>query len=169
MQINLIAAMGHGRQIGQKGRLPWHVKEDFKHFKKTTWGHALIMGRKTYESLTSPLPGRTCIVLTRNGEYCPHPQPHHPHTLLAKSPEEALHLAQAQGKGEVFICGGEQIYKIFLPRAKKMYLSRIDFDGEADAFFPPWKADQWELFQTHSFPSTSHSPAWSLEILYRKA
>ncbi len=161
MKISMIVAMGKCRQIGKDNQMLWYIKEDFKHFKETTLGYPLIMGRKTYESIGRPLPKRTTIILTRNSDY----QMNHPNVFVAHTKEEALQIAQEQGGLEVFVCGGEQVYASFLNDAEKLYLSRVDFDGKADAFFPEFEHLCWKLLKSQSFVAQSQSPAWSLEIL----
>ena len=163
MEIHIIAAMGKQRQIGGDGGMLWHIREDFQHFKKTTGQHTLIMGRKTYQSIGRPLPGRTTLVLTQN----PHYEINHPNVFIAHSKEKALQKARERGESKVFICGGEQIYAQFLMDASTLYLSRVNFEGKADSFFPPFEHLPWKLVSKRSFTETTQSPSWSLEVWLR--
>jgi dihydrofolate reductase len=128
VKISLIAAMAENRVIGRGLTMPWQLPEDLRRFRAITWGQTLIMGRKTFESLGGPLPGRTTIVLTRNPDFQPSG------CLVARSPEAALGLA---GSGtEVFICGGGEIYRQFLTMADRIYLTVIHRKIAGDVFFP---------------------------------
>ncbi len=134
--ITLIAATDQNRGIGLQGRLPWRLPADLDRFRRITTGHAVLMGRKTWESIGRPLPERTNIVMSR------HPASAEAKGVLwAASPEEALRVA---GNGEVFIIGGAEIYSLFLPRADRLLLTRIHGEFQADAFFPELDEEQWE-------------------------
>ncbi len=136
MLISIIAAMGKNKVIGKGNALPWKLPADMEHFKTLTKGKPIIMGRKTFESVGKPLPDRTNIIITRDQNYkdegC----------IVAYSTEEALKAAE--NSEEVMICGGAQIYKEFLPKADKMYLTLIDADFEGDAYFPEYNPEEWE-------------------------
>ena len=119
MKIVLLAAMSENRVIGRENRIPWHLPADLKRFKATTTGHHLIMGRRTFESIPGkPLPGRTSIVLTRRPEYRPQG------VLVAHTLDEALGLCA--GDEEVFVIGGEEIYRLALPRADEIQFPKIE-------------------------------------------
>ncbi len=137
MIVSLIVAMDEGRGIGIDGHLGWHLSADLKRFKSITMGHHLIMGRKTYDSIGRPLPGRTMIVVTRNPEFqaegC----------LIAHSLGEALELARQAGESEVFIIGGGEIFAQALGLAERMYLTQVHATTEADVFFPEFDRDDW--------------------------
>ena len=135
MTVTLIAAVARNGVIGADGGIPWHLPEDFAHFKATTLGHTLVMGRATYESIGRPLPGRTTIVVTRDPEWSADG------VLVAHSVEEALELAQ--GMGEVFVAGGASVYEAALPYAEAQLLSEVDLDPEGDTFYPPVDTDVW--------------------------
>jgi dihydrofolate reductase len=137
MIISLIVATGTHRQIGLDGKMPWHIHAEFKHFKETTMGHHLIMGRKTFESIGEPLPGRMTIVLSHDPAWS------HPHVLRAATLREALELAKSRGETEVFICGGSSVYEQALPLCQRLYLSQVDYTGPADAFFPSYEQLLW--------------------------
>jgi len=134
--INAIAAIGkENRVIGNKGKIPWHISEDFKYFKETTTGHPIIMGSTTFETFPKPLPNRTHIVITRNKEY----ETSHENVLVAHSVEEAITLAlQQPGGDEIFIIGGGQIYNLALPFIERLYLTIVKGSFEGDVFFPDY-------------------------------
>lgn len=138
MILSLIVAMDRNRLIGSGDRLPWRIPEDLARFKKLTLGHPLIMGRRTHESIGRVLPGRLNIVLTgRMG-----PQPGLVRDCVyARSPQEALALVQ--GEEEVFVIGGEQVYRAFLPLADRLYVTLIQASFSGDTFFPEIDKRQW--------------------------
>jgi dihydrofolate reductase len=130
--------MSLNRVIGRGGRIPWHLPEDFKWFKQLTLGHMLVMGRKTFESIGRPLPGRETIVLSRGGFA-------HPGVRTAAS-LDTLPLAAADSR-TLFICGGAEIYRQALPRCSDLYLTLVKREiPDGDAFFPPFE-DQFELVE----------------------
>ena len=133
-RLAMIAAMSRNRVIGRDNALPWHISADLKHFKRTTLGKPVVMGRKTYESIGRPLPGRTNIVVTRQPDYSA------PGVRVATSTESALALASevatGDGASEVMVIGGEQLYRSLLPHAERLYLTEVDAEVEGDAFFP---------------------------------
>lgn len=134
-RINVIAAMAKNRTIGIKNTLPWHLPEDLKHFKALTMGHHIVMGRKTYESIGRPLPGRTTVIVTRDPNYraegC----------LTALSIDAAI---QACGDDpEVFFVGGADLYSQVLARADRLYLTEIQQEYEGDAHFPAFDRQAW--------------------------
>ena len=137
MRLSLIAAMSANRVIGRDNSLPWKLPADWKHFKNLTMGHHLLMGRKTFESIGRPLPGRTTVVITRQSSYSP------TGVLVAHSIEQALQLAAQDS--EAFVAGGAQIYRLMLPRADRIYLTSIDEEFEGDTFFPDFDESDWQL------------------------
>ena len=140
MIVSIIAAMDRNRLIGNKNQLPWHLPADFAHFKAVTMGKPIIMGRKTFESIGKPLPGRTNIVLSRN------PETQFDGVLCVASFEEALDaVAEAE---EVMIIGGSAIYEMLLPRINRMYLTYVDAEFEGDAWFPEYDESQWQEKQS---------------------
>ena len=137
--ISIIVAMGKNREIGKKNGLLWHIPEELKHFKQLTTGHPIIMGRKTYESIGRPLPGRTNIVITRHSISGMERSVLEPQNLLwVNSLAQALKLAKKQlGGEEIFIIGGASVFEQALPLADKLYLTLVNADfPDADAFFP---------------------------------
>ena len=128
MIITLIAAMAENRVIGRNGAIPWHLADDLARFRAITMGHPLIMGRKTFDAIGRPLPGRLNIVLTRNVQFAPEG------VIVARSLTEALELAGAAG--EVFVCGGGEVYREALPLADRIHLTLVRGPYEGDTTFP---------------------------------
>ena len=134
MTITVLAAMGANLVIGREGNMPWHLPQDLAHFKATTMGHVMVMGRKTYESIGRSLPGRRTIVITHQQGW------HAPSVEVAHSLPEALALA---GPADVFVVGGSDVYRQAIPFADQMLLTEIDQSPEGDAFFPAFSAENW--------------------------
>lgn len=134
MTVTLIAAVARNGVIGADGGIPWHLPEDFAHFKATTLGHTLVMGRATYDSIGRPLPGRTTIVVTRNPEWSAEG------VLVAHSVDEALAM---RGDGQVFVAGGAEIYELALPYADLLLISEVHAEPEGDTFFPQVDEGTW--------------------------
>lgn len=145
MKISLIVAMDEANGIGLQGRLPWRLSSDLQHFKKLTYGHHMIMGRKTWESIGRALPGRVSIVITR--------QPGYQATgcICAQSLEAAIAVASAQGETEVFIIGGGMIYRQAIRLADRIYLTRVHTWLQTDTFFPEIDWTAWEIVQSIEF------------------
>lgn len=144
MKLSLIVAAANNNVIGRNNELPWHLPQDLKYFKSVTLGKPVIMGRKTFESIGKPLPGRTNIVITRQPDW------KFSGVLVAQSVEEAIEIAgqfraeQNQVSDEVMVIGGAEIYRHALPMADRVYLTRIEKNIEGDAHFPALSAEQWE-------------------------
>ena len=139
MRITLIAAVADNGVIGRGNDIPWRLPEDWRRFKRTTMGHHLIMGRRTWESIGRPLPGRRTVVVSRG-------EPELPAGVdLAHSFEEALDLARETGETEAFVAGGAEIYRRALPEAERLLLTRVHATPEGDTHFPEWNRDDWEL------------------------
>lgn len=131
--LSIIAAVQRkDRAIGKENKLPWHIREDLQRFKRLTLGHAVIMGRKTYESIGKPLPGRLNVVISRNKNYeaegC----------TIVTSLAEAIEKAETNKTGEIFVLGGGEIYAQALGLVSKLHLTVVDADIEGDAFFPDY-------------------------------
>ena len=135
MIISLIAAMDKNRLIGNKNQLPWHLPADFAHFKSVTMGKPIIMGRKTYESIGKPLPGRSNIVLSRNTDL------QFKGVTCVNSFDAAVEAVP--DVEEVMIIGGSAIYEMLLPQIDRMYLTYVDAEFEGDAWFPDYDVSQW--------------------------
>jgi dihydrofolate reductase len=134
-RISLIAAVARNQVIGSSGQLPWHLPEDLRHFKATTMGHPMVMGRKTFESIGRVLPGRRTIVISRNPSF------RHPEVEVTHSFAEALALAGPAD--EVFVVGGGEVYAEALPFAHRLVLTEVDDSPEGDTRFPDWDRSQW--------------------------
>ena len=141
VKLCLIVAVAENGVIGKDNGLPWHLSSDLKYFKETTMGKPIIMGRKTFQSIGRPLPGRTNIVITRDVSFAPEG------VITALSLEMALdvgkNLALVKGVDEVMVIGGAQIYALCLPDADRLYLTRVHGDVDGDTFFPALDADDW--------------------------
>jgi len=135
MLVSIIAAMDRNQLIGNNNQLPWHLPADFAHFKSTTMGKPIVMGRKTYESIGKPLPGRKNIVLSRS------PDTQFEGVVCVNSFEDAL--AAVPDAGEIMIIGGSTIYEMLLPRVNRMYLTYVEAEFEGDAWFPAFDKSQW--------------------------
>nr|WP_243731815.1 dihydrofolate reductase [Nocardioides ochotonae] len=132
----MIAAVADNGVIGADGTIPWHLPEDFAHFRRTTLGHALIMGRATYDSIGRPLPGRTTIVLTRDRAWSADG------VLVAHDLDEALALA-AERDVTAYVAGGAAIYALALPVADEQVLSEVHLSPEGDTRYPDFDRGQW--------------------------
>jgi dihydrofolate reductase len=138
--ISLIVAMDEERGIGKDGRVPWHLSADLRRFKSLTMGHHLIVGRKTWESIGRPLPGRVMVIISRN----PHYQPGNcPDCLVVSSLSAALDFARQAGDDEAFIGGGGEIYAQALPLADRIYLTTVHTRAGCDVFFPEFDPQAW--------------------------
>lgn len=158
MEISILVAVAKNGVIGKDNSMLWKLSDDFKSFKQLTLGHVIIMGRKTFESIGKPLPGRTSIVISRNSdlvlEGC----------KIVNSVESALELAkQLTDKNEVFIIGGQQIYELAQPFVTKIYLTKVNTAPEGDAFFDTLPYDNWEIISVKSF-SKSEKNEFDFEI-----
>lgn len=142
---SIIVAFDQQGVIGQRGALPWRLSADLVRFKRLTMGHTLVMGRKTFESIGRPLPGRASIVITRQSTYT------HPGVQIAASLDEALQLADKQR--EVFVIGGQSIYQLAIPRVDRLYVTRVLADVEGDTWFPEMDWSEWELQETAFQPA----------------
>lgn len=143
MEIIIIAAMAANRVIGHKNEIPWYIPGEQKRFKEITWGHSLIMGRNTHESIGKPLPGRQNIVVTRNQEYSS------PGCTIVHSLQEAYDLCQSEDK--VFNIGGAQLYRQGLEQADKLILTVLKEEKTGDAFFPSFSTTVFELISQENF------------------
>lgn len=147
--ISMIFAMGRHNALGRDNKMPWYLPADFQYFKRITMGKPVIMGRKTFESLGKPLPGRTNIVITRNRNFAPEG------CQVVDSVECAAALVQEQ---DAFIIGGAEIYKAFMPHAHKLYITEIDEDFEVDSYFPEIDYSRWKLVSSETGPKDEKNP-----------
>ncbi|RSL30397.1 dihydrofolate reductase [Salibacterium salarium] len=139
--ISFVAAMDENRVIGADNKMPWHLPNDLKHFKKVTHGNPIIMGRKTFESIGKPLPGRQNIVITSNADYDA------PGCDVIHSVEEIQSLMTSAPEEEVFVIGGATIFEQTFPLASKMYLTIIHEHFAGDTYFPAWTDNEWKIVE----------------------
>jgi dihydrofolate reductase len=137
--MKAIAAMSLNRVIGQGSKIPWHISEDFKWFKKMTTGQIIVMGRKTFESIGKPLPNRTTLVVTRSNIAIPGVQTISDLSELEQMRPPATCNLQPATPQEIFICGGAQLYEQALPRCSDLYLTLVKREVEGDVFFPKFE------------------------------
>ncbi|WP_421670563.1 type 3 dihydrofolate reductase [Rahnella sp. EDr1-12] len=161
MIISLIAALATDRVIGMENAMPWHLPGDLAWFKRNTLNKPVIMGRKTFESIGRPLPGRLNIVISsKPGE--------HEGVTWVTSVDAAL--AAAAGVEEVMVMGGGRVYEQFLPKANRLYLTHIDAEVEGDTHFPDYEPDDWEsTFSEFHDADEQNSHGYCFEILERRA
>ena len=145
MTIIAIAAVARNGVIGADGSIPWRLPADFAHFKATTLGHTLLMGRATYDSIGRPLPGRTTIVLTHNHGF----SVAHESVLVAHSVEEALALA-ADLPGDLYVAGGAAVYEALLPYLDEQLISEVHLEPEGDTRYPPLDRGSWHEVERHA-------------------
>ncbi len=150
MIISIIAAMGNGRVIGINNQLPWKLPADMKFFRSTTMGKPILMGRKTYESIGKPLPGRTNIIITRNSNF------HAEGCIVSHSIEEALQ--QAKASEEVMVIGGASLYRQILPLAQRFYLTKVHADFEGDSYFPEFDLQEWTTTERTDHTTDEDNP-----------
>jgi len=141
--------MGKNRAIGLNGRMPWHLPAELQHFKKVTMGKTIVMGRKTWQAIGRPLPGRQNIVVSRNPDF------------HAEGVDHATSLEDAAAKSEsneVMIIGGGQLYALAMPLAQRMVLTLIDIEPEADTWFPEWDDQRWSQTSESQCPADDSNP-----------
>lgn len=163
MIVSIIAAMDRKRGIGVDNKLPWRLSADLKRFRELTMGHHIIIGRKTFESIGRPLPGRRMIVVTRDSNYkaegCD----------LAHSLEDAIDLARERGESEAFICGGAEIYAQSIDVADRMYLTFVDAEVVADTFFPEFDEQEWDEQESFYQPADEKNRyPFTFKLMVRK-
>ena len=159
--ITLIVAMARNRAIGLDGEMPWHLPGELKHFKTTTMGKAIVMGRKTWESIGRALPGRRNIVITRQQDFAAEG------CDVVQSTDEAI--VAAGDVDEIMVIGGSEVYALFLPVAQRLYLTRVHADVNGDAFFPVVDEDEWQLVSDEAHAADSRNEFdFSFRIYERK-
>lgn len=152
MQKSIIVAKAENNVIGKDNDLIWHMPNDLKHFRNTTMGHYIIMGRKTFEATKKPLPGRTSIVITRNKDYKAEGY------IVVNTIDEALKLGEENKQEEVFILGGGEIYKQAMELADKIYLTEIKESFEGDTYFPEIDYSKWQETKRTEFEPDEKNP-----------
>ena len=168
MRLSLIWAMTKNRVIGRDNALPWRLPDEMRHFVTTTRGKPVIMGRKQFESMNSPLPRRTNIVLSRDPAFHPNG------AIVVRTLDDAIAQARDAGgadkaDGEIMVIGGAQVFALALPRADRLYFTLIDAEIDGDVFFPAFDESQWREIsrQTHA-ADARHAYAYTIRVLERK-
>lgn len=152
MILSLIAALDEHRGLGFENQIPWHLPGDLARFKKLTLGHYLILGRKTYQSIGQPLPGRKMLVLSQDPDFGPEG------SQVVDSFSGALQIAREAGETEAFVIGGGEIYRLALPQADRMYLTTVHIVSQSDVFFPAFEAENWLTICEQEFPADQDNP-----------
>jgi dihydrofolate reductase len=147
--ITIVAAMARNRAIGLNGQLPWHLPRELRHFKETTMGRPIVMGRRTWQSIGRALPGRQNLVITRDPEF------RAPECDIVHSLDEAIERAAG---GEVMIIGGGQLYRESLPHADRMILTLVDCEPAADTWFPEWADSAWHRASVRAERADEQNP-----------
>lgn len=163
MKISMIAAMAHDRVIGKDNQMPWHLPADLAHFKRVTLGKPVLMGRKTFESIGRPLPGRRNLVISRNPDYQAEG------IEVVGSVEAALALLAGSSVEELMVIGGGHLYAEMLPSSDCLYLTQIDLAVEGDTRFPAFDDGQWQRVDCESHPADEKNPhPYSFETWQRR-
>src|SRR4051812_15059168 len=152
MIVSLLVAAGENNVIGKDNKLPWHLPNDLAYFKNQTWAMPILMGRKTFESIGKPLPGRKNIVITRKKDWL------HDGVSVVHSIEEAIEKAEGFGVKEIFIIGGAEIFQTVFSRADRIYLTRIHHEFDGDVFFPGVKEGEWHLVKERLCSADQKNP-----------
>ena len=168
MHTAMIWAMTQNRVIGDDGGLPWRLPKDMRHFMDTTMGKPVIMGRKTFESMKSPLPGRLNIVMTRDKSW----QPPSSEVVVTQNLEDAIGAAKVNAAEldleEIMIIGGAEIYKLGLPYATRLYVTYIHAEIEGDTVFPDFTVSEWRTVSSQDYPKDDkHDASFTIKVLER--
>ena len=166
MEISLIWAMAENRVIGRDNSLPWRLPDDMRHFMRVTMGKPVLMGRKTFESMKSPLPGRTNIVLTRDTSW------QRDGARVVHDLDEGLELAESQalidGQTELMVIGGADVYALALPRAQRLYITHVHAEPLGDVFFPEFDLTAWRAVSAERHEADEkHSSAFTISVYER--
>jgi dihydrofolate reductase len=163
----MIVAQSSNRVIGRDNKLPWYLPGDLKYFKQATMGKPIIMGRKTFESIGKPLPGRLNIVISRDASFTAQG------IKVVMSLPEAIELAESQalidGVDEAMIIGGAQIYALALPEVERLYITQVHADIEGDAYFPEFNRSQWTELGREDFSAQGPNPYDYSFIVYQRS
>lgn len=163
MIISLIVAMDKNRGIGVDNKLPWHIPSDLKRFKQLTMGHHIMVGRKTYETIGKPLPGREMIVVSRQKDYVAEG------CIVVSSIKQAIHEAEDHHEEELFVIGGGEIFHQVFDMADKIYLTNVHAEVEASVYFPKIDPGSWKLITIHDPDQLENDQYMSdFQILIRK-
>jgi dihydrofolate reductase len=163
MRISFIVAKSTNNVIGVNNKLPWHLKDDLQNFKKLTMGHHILMGRKTFESIGKPLPGRMSLVISSD------PRPNQDSVFWFNSIWRAIKQAERSGETELFIIGGEKIFKYALSLVDRIYLTEVQSEVKGDAFFPQLSIKNWKKISEQNFEKNADNDhAFTFQILDRR-
>ncbi len=163
MRLSMIVAKSLNGVIGVNNKLPWHLGDDLKKFKTLTMGHHILMGRKTYESIGKPLPGRMHLVISAS------PKEATEQVLWFNSVFRAIKFAERQGEKELFIIGGAQIYKTALPLVDRLYITDVKAEIKGDVYFPTLSLKNWNCIQEESVEKNEQNDfSFSMKVLDRK-
>ncbi|UJP05092.1 MAG: dihydrofolate reductase [Nitrosomonas sp.] len=167
LRLSILVAMARNRVIGRNNQLPWHLPADLKHFKFLTMGQAIVMGRKTFESIGKPLPGRINIIITHQTDY------EVPGATVVHSLENALLACEENSESddsnsEHFIIGGEKLYRQTIKLCQRLYITEIQREFDGDVFFPEFERANWEEIQRDKHVSEKDNLEFHFVILERK-
>lgn len=162
MIVSIIVACGNDGVIGEANALLWHIPGDLQKFKQITIGHHILMGRKTFESIGRVLPGRVNLILSKDKDY------KQVGAVTVNSVNQAIEMASVAGDSELIICGGGQIYSQTVNLVDRIYLTKVDYQGVGDTFFPSIDMSEWQISQKeeHSKNGTDQY-SWSFQVLDR--
>lgn len=165
MRVSIIAAVAENGVIGRGGKLPWRLSDDLRRFRQLTMGHTIVMGRRTWESIGRPLPGRRLLVVSRQADFHVGAKG----VEVAASLEDALRIAAVAGDDDVFIVGGAELYREALPRAGRLCLTRVHADVAGDTRFPQFDLNEWQLTASeHHDADAKNEHSFSFETYERK-
>ena len=166
IRLSLMVAKASNNVIGRNNKLPWYLPNDLKYFKQVTFGKPVIMGRKTWDSLGKPLPGRTNIVITRQPDFQAEG------AKVVATLEEAVTMAEnvafIEGQEEAVIMGGAEIYSLALPQADRLYLTEVHANVEGDTFFPEYDASEWQQIAREDFVAEGPNPYDYSFVVYER-
>ncbi|MAX56192.1 MAG: dihydrofolate reductase [Alcanivoracaceae bacterium] len=166
IRLSMMVAKASNNVIGRDNKLPWYLPNDLKYFKQVTFGKPVIMGRKTWESLKGPLPGRTNIVITRQPDYLADG------AKVVATLDDAVAMAEnvafIEGQEEAVIMGGAEIYSLALPQAERLYLTEVHANVEGDTFFPEYDASEWQQIAREDFAAEGPNPYDYSFVVYER-
>ena len=167
IRLSLMVAKASNRVIGRNNKLPWYLPNDLKYFKQVTFGKPVIMGRKTWDSLGKPLPGRTNIVITRQAGFQAEG------AKVVATLDEAVTLAEnvafIEGQDEAVVMGGAEIYALALPQADRLYLTEVHAEVDGDTWFPEYDTSEWKEIGREDFPAEGPNPYDYSFVVYERA
>ncbi len=166
IRLSMMVAKASNSVIGRDNKLPWYLPNDLKYFKQVTFGKPVIMGRKTWESLKGPLPGRTNIVITRQADYAA--EGAKVVTTLEEAVEMAENVAFIDGQEEAVIMGGAEIYQLALPKADRLYLTEVHAEVDGDTFFPEYDTREWNEIGREDFAAEGPNPYDYSFVVYER-